>query len=467
MNKKDFLQDESNKELCRFITCGSVDDGKSSLIGRLLYDTKSIFSDQMDDFIKDSKKFGTQAGKLDFALLVDGLLSERQQGITIDVAYRFFSSKKRKFIIADTPGHEQYTRNMATGASLANIAIVLVDATKGVLTQTKRHSYIASLFGIKNIIVVVNKMDLVSYSESVFNNICRDYKNILDILQSSINIHFIPICALSGENIVQRSKNLSWYKNDTLLELLENIPILKHNNNEFILPIQFVHRPNSNFRSFCGNIASGDVKIGDEVIVLPSMKKSKIKYIDIANDIKLDSKEDNKILIASEGMAVSVCLEDEIDIQRGDIFASLSNNLNITKNIKAFVIWMNEEKLCIDKKYLIKINHNIVEASVTKILFKKDINTFDELKAECIYLNDIAYCNIEFDRNVVADKYNNNRIIGSFLIIDKYNNETLGAGLIDEFLISNNETKRIYSQAEKELNVFIRKNFPEWECKEI
>lgn len=470
MYKKDILQHEDDKELCRFITCGSVDDGKSTLIGRLLYDTESIFSDQMDEFIKDSKKFGTQQGGLDFALLVDGLLSERQQGITIDVAYRFFSSKKRKFIIADTPGHEQYTRNMATGASLADIAIVLIDATKGVLTQTKRHSYIVSLFGIEHIIVVVNKMDLVSYSEDVFNVICSEYQKILPDMPDCRNttIHFIPICALSGENIAKRSHNMAWYKKDTLLELLEHIPIFRHDRGQFVLPIQFVNRPNATFRSFCGNVASGSITIGDEVVVLPSMKQSRIKHIDIANTMRLESQNTcENIPIAYQGMSISVCLEHEIDIQRGDMIASLSNNLSTTDNIKAFVIWMSESGLDMCKKYLIKINHNIVHASFLAILFQKDINTFEEIETNSMSLNDIAYCHIAFDSPVVADEYRHNKIIGSFLIIDKYSNETLGAGLVDTLRVDGIQTQRIYSQAEIELNGFIRKHYPEWECKTI
>lgn len=454
-----------DKELCRFITCGSVDDGKSTLIGRLLYDTKSVFGDWLDDLVRDSKKFGTQQGKIDFSLLVDGLLSERQQGITVDVAYRFFSSNKRKFIIADTPGHEQYTRNMATGASLAHIAVVLIDVTKGVLTQTKRHSYIASLFGIENIIVVVNKMDLVFYDEIVFNNICSDYKKMVLDLPQKVRVEFVPICALSGENVTKTSSNLSWYHGKTLLELLESTQILKNYNSQFVLPIQFVNRPNSDFRGFCGNIASGKVTIGDEVIILPSMKKSKIKHIDVANT-KINSKDKNKILAAYNGASVSVCLEHEIDIERGDIMASVSNNLIIGKNFRVFVIWMNEKKLNLNKKYLIKINHNLIEASFIEIYFKININTFRKLNAKAMCLNDIAYCNIAFDKDVVADEYKNNKITGSFIIIDKYSNETLGAGLIDGYLKSV-EAKRIYTESERELNSFIRKNYPEWECKEI
>lgn len=458
---------EVNKEICRFITCGSVDDGKSTLIGRLLYDTKSIFSDQLDDLQKDSKKFGTQKDDLDFALLVDGLSSERQQGITIDVAYRFFLSNKRKFIIADTPGHEQYTRNMATGASLADIAIVLIDATKGVLNQTKRHSYIVSLMGIKNVILVVNKMDLVNYDKDIFDKICKDYREVIPNLPNKITTHFIPISALKGENIVSKSQNLSWYSNLSLLELLDFIPIVSKNKDNFVLPVQYVNRPDSNFRAFLGNIASGNINLNDEVIVLPSMQKSSIKYINTVNNTDLSKeRQDNGVQTATTGQSVSIMLNDEIDINRGIIVASLKHDLIIGNSIKSFVIWMNETSLSLNEKYLIKINHNILEIKIDTIYFKKDINTFKELNANNAELNDIISCNIVTDRNIVATKYENNKSLGSFLIIDKYTNETLAAGMIDE-IHATQQKQIIYTQAEKELNAFIRKNYPEWECKKI
>ncbi|EAL7526078.1 GTP-binding protein, partial [Campylobacter jejuni] len=360
---ENYLKEHENKELCRFITCGSVDDGKSTLIGRLFYDTKALFSDQLSTLEKDSKKMGNAGDKLDFALLVDGLASEREQGITIDVAYRFFTSNKRKFIIADTPGHEQYTRNMATGASTADIAIILIDARKGVLKQTKRHSYIVSLLGIKNFIIAINKMDLVSYEEKIFNNICKDYEKIIPYLQEDIQTHFIPICALNGENITQKSRNLSWYKGETLLALLDEIKINKIIQNDFIMPVQYVNRPHLNFRSFCGNIASGYVKLQDEIIVLPSMQKSKIKSI-ITNDIKdLRTLDENEIIPSQNeacvNMAVSLCLEDEIDISRGDILASINHDLKMSNAFEAMIIWMSQKQLDLNENYLIKRAHNL------------------------------------------------------------------------------------------------------------
>lgn len=471
---ENYLKEHENKELCRFITCGSVDDGKSTLIGRLLYDTKALFSDQLSTLEKDSKKMGNAGDKLDFALLVDGLASEREQGITIDVAYRFFTSNKRKFIIADTPGHEQYTRNMATGASTADIAIILIDARKGVLKQTKRHSYIVSLLGIKNFIIAINKMDLVSYEEKIFNNICKDYEKITPYLQEDIQTHFIPICALicalNGENITQKSRNLSWYKGETLLALLDEIKINKIIQNDFIMPVQYVNRPHLNFRSFCGNIASGYVKLQDEIIVLPSMQKSKIKSI-ITNDIKdLRTLDENEIIPSQNeacvNMAVSLCLEDEIDISRGDILASINHDLKMSNAFEAMIIWMSQKQLDLNENYLIKRAHNLCNVKFENINYKKDINTFKEENASNLILNDIANCTLKLDKNLALKEYKDNKTLGSFIIIDKYSNETLAAGMIIKILNSQ-QSQRIYTQAEIELNTFIRKNYPEWGCRKI
>ena len=324
-NIEQYLKEHENKEILRFITCGSVDDGKSTLIGRLLYDSKMIFEDQLAAIEKDSKKVGTTGDKIDLALLVDGLASEREQGITIDVAYRFFSTDKRKFIIADTPGHEQYTRNMATGASTADVAIILIDARQGILTQTKRHSYIASLLGIKNLIVAINKMDLVDFSQDVFEKIKRDYNDIISFLphHADLNIQFIPISALDGDNILTNSPKCSWYKGLPLMPLLDTIPIHKQESSSFRLPVQYVIRPHLNFRGFSGTIASGEIKVGDEITVLPSRKTSKVKSI-VSNDIK-DLRPIGKdetvetIEKAFAPMATTITLEDEIDISRGDM----------------------------------------------------------------------------------------------------------------------------------------------------
>ncbi|RTI85097.1 sulfate adenylyltransferase subunit CysN [Campylobacter jejuni] len=467
---ENYLKEHENKELCRFITCGSVDDGKSTLIGRLLYDTKALFSDQLSTLEKDSKKMGNAGDKLDFALLVDGLASEREQGITIDVAYRFFTSNKRKFIIADTPGHEQYTRNMATGASTADIAIILIDARKGVLKQTKRHSYIVSLLSIKNFIIAINKMDLVSYEEKIFNNICKDYEKIIPYLQEGIQTYFIPICALNGENITQKSRNLSWYKGKTLLALLDEIKINKIIRDDFIMPVQYVNRPHLNFRSFCGNIASGYVKLQDEVIVLPSMQKSKIKSI-ITSDIKdLRTLDENEIISSQNeacvNMAVSLCLEDEIDISRGDILASINHDLKMSNTFEAMIIWMSQKQLDLNENYLIKRAHNLCNVKFENINYKKDINTFKEENTSNLILNDIANCTLKLDKNLALKEYKDNKTLGSFIIIDKYSNETLAAGMIIKILNSQ-QSQRIYTQAEIELNAFIRKNYPEWGCRKI
>lgn len=469
-NIKKYLNKHTNKELCRFITCGSVDDGKSTLIGRLLYDTKSLFDDQLKTLKKDSKRIGNAGNKLDFALLVDGLSSEREQGITIDLAYRFFTSNKRNFIIADTPGHEQYTRNMATGASTADIAIILIDSRKGVLTQTKRHSYIVSLLGIKHFIIAINKMDLVSYDEKIFNKICKDYQEIIPYLQNNIKTHFIPICALNGENIIKKSKNFFWYKGATLLKLLDNIKIDKTLQDNFILPIQYVNRPHLNFRGFCGNIISGHIKLQDEVIILPSMQKSKIKSI-VTSDIKdLKVLNTNEVIStqneAFNGMAVNICLEDEIDISRGDILTSINHNLNISNIFEAMIIWMNEKTLNLEENYLIKRAHNLCNVKFKSINYKKNINTFQQEHATKLMLNDIAHCTLKLDTNLALKEYENNKILGSFIIIHKYSNETLAAGMIMKILDSKQDQK-IYTQAEIELNAFIRKNYPEWECKKI
>jgi sulfate adenylyltransferase subunit 1 len=329
-NIEQYLKEHENKEICRFITCGSVDDGKSTLIGRLLYDSKMIFEDQFSAIEKDSKKSGTTGDKIDLALLVDGLASEREQGITIDVAYRFFSTEKRKFIIADTPGHEQYTRNMATGASTADVAIILIDARQGVLTQTKRHSYITSLLGIKNIIVAINKMDLVDFSQARFNEIQEEYNKIVIPHLShhnDISFTYIPISALDGDNIVSISDKSSWYNGLPLMELLDSIEIHKKENNSFRLPVQYVSRPHLNFRGFCGTIASGSIKVGDRITVLPSKKSSIVKSI-VSNDIKDlrpknkdESVETNQTAFAP--MATTITLEDEIDISRGDMIVKI------------------------------------------------------------------------------------------------------------------------------------------------
>ncbi|EAJ3742445.1 sulfate adenylyltransferase subunit CysN [Campylobacter coli] len=471
-NIEKYLQEHENKELCRFITCGSVDDGKSTLIGRMLYDSKMLFEDQILSLKKDSKKLGNAGEKLDFALLVDGLASEREQGITIDVAYRFFTSEKRKFIIADTPGHEQYTRNMATGASTADIAIILIDARKGVLTQTKRHSYIVSLLGIKQFIIAINKMDLVDFRQDVFDDICKSYKEILPYLKNYENIqtHFVPISALDGDNIASKSINMPWYDGKTLSELLDTLPIVTNLSDEFIMSVQYVNRPHLNFRGFCGNIASGSINVKDEVVILPSLKTSKIKEIitpDIENLKVLDKNEKiQSSKNASFPSAITLTLEDEIDISRGDVIVSKNHSLKISNSFKAMMIWMSEAKFSLNGNYLIKIANLTTSITFEKIDFKKDINTFEESQSDELKLNDIAKCTLRLSKKTALAAYKDNKTLGSFIIIDKYSNETLAAGMVEEIL-THEDKARVYTQAEIELNAYIRKNYPEWECKKI
>lgn len=471
-NIEKYLQEHENKELCRFITCGSVDDGKSTLIGRMLYDSKMLFEDQILSLEKDSKKLGNAGEKLDFALLVDGLASEREQGITIDVAYRFFTSEKRKFIIADTPGHEQYTRNMATGASTADIAIILIDARKGVLTQTKRHSYIVSLLGIKQFIIAINKMDLVDFRQDVFDDICKSYKEILPYLKNYENIqtHFVPISALDGDNIASKSIHTPWYNGKTLSELLDTLPITTDFNDNFIMSVQYVNRPHLNFRGFCGSIASGKVSVGDEIMILPSLKTSKIKEIitpDIENLKVLDKNEKiQSSKNASFPSAITLTLEDEIDISRGDVIVSKNHSLKISNSFKAMMIWMSEAEFSLNGNYLIKIANLTTSITFEKIDFKKDINTFEESQSDELKLNDIAKCTLRLSKKTALAAYKDNKTLGSFIIIDRYSNETLAAGMVEEIL-THEDKARVYTQAEIELNAYIRKNYPEWECKKI
>lgn len=475
-NIEQYLKEHENKEILRFITCGSVDDGKSTLIGRLLYDSKMIFEDQLASIEKDSKKSGTTGDKIDLALLVDGLASEREQGITIDVAYRFFSTDKRKFIIADTPGHEQYTRNMATGASTADLAIILIDARQGVLTQTKRHSYIASLLGIKNLVVAVNKMDLVEFSKERFDEIKAEYETVIPNLpyHEDITFTFIPISALDGDNIVSNSERCPWYTDKPLMELLDTIENLKQKNDTFRLPIQYVSRPHLNFRGFCGTIASGSISVGDDITVLPSRKTSKVKSI-VANAIKeLRPKTKDEtvetIETAFAPMATTLTLEDEIDISRGDMIVKTDEIPKVSNNLEVMMVWMNEEPMKLNTNYIIKRATSVINGAFKSITFKKDVNTFEELDTTSLELNDIARCTLSLDRQIAVDPYNDNRYTGSFIVIDRYTNNTVGAGMIIEAAVGTNDqqlTAREYTEAERALNAYIRMYFPEWEAKDI
>ena len=476
-NIEQYLKEHENKEILRFITCGSVDDGKSTLIGRLLYDSKMIFEDQLAAIEQDSKKSGTTGDKIDLALLVDGLASEREQGITIDVAYRFFSTEKRKFIIADTPGHEQYTRNMATGASTADVAIILIDARQGVLTQTKRHSFIASLLGIKNLIVAINKMDLVDFDKDRFEEIKKDYQQIIPNLphNEDINFEYIPLSALDGDNILTNSPKCTWYKGLPLMQLLDTISIHKVENNDFRLPVQYVSRPHLNFRGFCGTIASGSISVGDEITVLPSRKTSVVKSI-VSNEIKdlrpISKDETVETMeTAFAPMATTLTLKDEIDISRGDMIVKSNSIPHVSNKLEVMVVWMDEKKLEINSNYIIKRATSVINGTFKSIEYKKDINSFKEIATDSLELNDIAKCTLSLDRQIAVDPYNDNRYTGSFIIIDRYSNTTVGAGMIVSSVMNESvdkeDKKREYTKAEIELNSYIRNNFPEWECKEI
>lgn len=383
-----------------------------------------------------------------------------------------FTSEKRKFIIADTPGHEQYTRNMATGASTADIAIILIDAEKGVLTQTKRHSYIASLLGIKQFIIAVNKMDLIDYNQEIFNTICKNYQEILPCLKNHerIKTHFVPICALDGDNIASKSINMPWYDGKTLSELLDTLPIVTNLSDEFIMSVQYVNRPHLNFRGFCGNIASGSINVKDEVVILPSLKTSKVKQIitpDIENLKVLDKNEKiQSSKNASFPSAITLTLEDEIDISRGDVIVSKNHSLKISNSFKAMMIWMSEAKFSLSGNYLIKMANLTTSITFEKIDFKKDINTFEESQSDELKLNDIAKCTLRLSKKTALAAYKDNKTLGSFIIIDRYSNETLAAGMVEEIL-THEDKARVYTQAEIELNTYIRKNYPEWECKKI
>jgi bifunctional enzyme CysN/CysC len=417
-----FLASQDVKDQLRFITCGSVDDGKSTLLGRLLYDSKTVFEDQISATETESRKYGTQGDNVDLALLVDGLQAEREQGITIDVAYRYFETDKRKFIAADTPGHEEYTRNMATGASTADVAVILIDARRGILTQTRRHSYIVSLLGIKHIILAVNKMDLVDYAQNRFNEIMAEYTEFASQLNFDI-MHFIPLSALSGDNVFTPQKHMSWYSGSTLIDLLETIPV-HHNekNQSFRLPVQWVNRPNSEFRGFSGSIASGKISTGMTVVASLSGRSTKVKQI-IAPS--------GEVASAISGQAVTLVLEDEIDISRGDIIALEGSQPEVADQFAAHIIWMDPEAMLPERTYVIRFTTTSATAQITDLVHKIDVNTLEELAAKKLELNEVGYCKLALDKAVAFDAYNDNRQTGAFVLIDQYSNVTVGAGMID------------------------------------
>jgi len=418
----DYLDRHENKDLLRFLTCGSVDDGKSTLIGRLLYDTKLLFDDQLATLERDSRKHGTVGEDIDFALLVDGLEAEREQGITIDVAYRFFSTDRRKFIVADTPGHEQYTRNMATGASNADLAVILIDARKGVLTQTRRHSFIASLLGIRHIVVAVNKIDLVDYSQAVFDEIVADYRSFAADLGFTTMVA-IPISARFGDNVMLKSEAMPWYEGPTLVDHLETIDVSADlSDAPFRMPVQWVNRPDLDFRGYSGTIVGGRVAVGDEVVVAGSGRTSRVRSI-VTYDGELEG--------ASALEAVTLTLADEIDISRGDVIAAAERRPEVSDQFSAHLIWMNDDKLIPGRTYLMKMGARTVGVSVTDIKHKVDVNTFQKLAAKTLDLNEVAVVNLSTQEPIAFEPYAANRAMGGFIIIDRLSNLTVGAGMID------------------------------------
>ena len=418
-----YLAQHERKELLHFLTCGNVDDGKSTLIGRLLHDSKMIYEDHLEAITRDSKKVGTTGDDIDLALLVDGLQAEREQGITIDVAYRYFSTTKRKFIIADTPGHEQYTRNMATGASTCDLAIILVDARHGVENQTRRHSYIASLLGIRHLVVAINKMDLNGYDEQVYNDIKADYLAFAkQINLDSSSLHFVPMSALKGDNVVNRSEHTPWYAGQTLMEILESVDVsgdLNHRDMRF--PVQYVNRPNLNFRGFAGTLASGSLRKGDAITVLPSGKSSQIKSI-VTFDGELEQ--------AIAGQAITLTLEDEIDISRGDLIVHAQDNVRSSDHFEAMLVWMGEEPLLPGKRYDFKRATSYIPGNISAIEHRVDVNTLAQNAVSSLQLNEVGRVQISLDAPLALDDYKANRTTGAFIVIDRLTNITVGAGMI-------------------------------------
>ncbi len=417
-----YLEQHEKKSLLRFITCGSVDDGKSTLIGRLLYESKMLFDDQLAAIEADSRKWGTQGGDIDFALLVDGLAAEREQGITIDVAYRFFSTDRRKFIVADTPGHEQYTRNMITGASTADVAVVLIDARKGVLTQTRRHSYLVHLIGIRKIVLAINKVDLIDYDEAAIRRIDEDYRAFAAQIGLK-DITTIPLSGLKGDNMVERSTRMPWYQGPTLMAFLETCEIdeTRLQAGPFRLPVQWVNRPNLDFRGFCGLVAGGRVRPGDRVRVQPSGRETTVARI-------VGTDGDRPLAVAGE--SVTLTLADEVDISRGDVISAADAPAEVADQFEVTIVWMADEPMLPGRPYLLKLGTRTVNATVTEPKYKVNVNTMERLAAKKLDLNEIGVCNIALDRAVPFDPYEANRDTGGFILIDRMTNNTVGAGML-------------------------------------
>ena len=459
-----YLKQHENKDMLRFITCGNVDDGKSTLIGRLLHDSKLIFEDQLAAIQRDSKKYNTTDEDIDLALLVDGLQAEREQGITIDVAYRYFSTDRRKFIIADCPGHEQYTRNMATGASTCNLAVILIDARYGVQTQTRRHSYIVSLLGIKHVVVAINKMDLLDFDQAVFNRIRDEYLAFAANLGIA-DIRFVPISALRGDNVVSASERTPWYDGQTLMGILDSVEV-DHDvaHSAFRLPVQYVNRPNLDFRGFCGTIASGEIRPGDRIVALPSGKQSTVENV-VVYEGNLDA--------AGSGQAVTLTLADEIDISRGDMIVRADEVApTVSQAVEAHLVWMDETPLSVGKDYSFKLGGKTVTGRVERIVHRVDVNTLDAFEAEKLQLNEIGLVRIAFTAPVVFDPYTQCRATGSLIVIDRLSNATSAAGMIrgeaqiDSASQDQSDLARLRA-FEIEFNALVRKHFPHWDAKDI
>ena len=418
-----YLKQHEKKSLLRFITCGSVDDGKSTVIGRLLYESKMLFEDQLAAIESDSKKWGTQGGDIDFALLVDGLAAEREQGITIDVAYRFFSTDRRKFIVADTPGHEQYTRNMITGASTADVAVILIDARKGVLTQTRRHSYLVSLIGIRKVVLAINKMDLVDYSQKVFDRINEEYRAFAAQIGLA-DITSIPLSGLKGDNMLVASEKTPWYHGPTLMGFLETCEVddTRLQKEPFRMPVQWVNRPNLDFRGFAGVVTSGAVKPGDRIVAQPSGKESKVARIVTFN---------GDLPLAVAGQSITLTLEDEIDISRGDVLSHAEAPAEVADQFEASLVWMADEPMLPGRPYLMKIGAQTVTASITEPKYKINVNTLEHLAAKQLGVNEIGVVNLALDRQVAFDAYKANRDTGGFILINRMTNNTVGAGMLN------------------------------------
>jgi len=454
-----YLHAQQHKSLLRFLTCGSVDDGKSTLIGRLLHDTRQIYEDQLSSLHNDSKRHGTQGEKLDLALLVDGLQAEREQGITIDVAYRYFSTEKRKFIIADTPGHEQYTRNMATGASTCDLAILLLDARKGVLDQTRRHSFIATLLGIRHLVVAVNKMDLVDYSETVYEQFKQDYLDFAQQLPTDLDIKFVPLSALEGDNVATPGEKMSWYTGPTLLDVLETVNIINIREQQPMrFPVQYVNRPNLDFRGYAGTLASGSVRVGQKIKVLPSGVESTVARI-VTFDGDLQE--------AWAGEAITLVLADERDISRGDTLVDAQETVKPVQNAKVDVVWMAEQPLSVGQSYDIKVGGKKARARVENIEYQVEINSLTQRVVENLPLNGIGLVELAFDEPLVLDNYQSNAVTGGMIFIDRLTNVTVGAGLVREAVEQVYQESDKYSAFELELNSLVRRHFPHWGARDL